>query len=118
MIPRSSSRSAACCPTTYFSSATSCRIVSKRGPIGSILDLVPKLPFGNVGFRNSVSRPRHETKFRGGGFLNRSLGTRCQTLFGGPDTKRSFAAEGSQTGVWERAKIRVPPASSEQVPSL
>src|SRR5262249_17360780 len=35
-----------------------------------------KLPFGNAGFRNSVSRPRHETEVRGGGFPNRSLGTR------------------------------------------
>src|SRR5271157_2057523 len=37
MIPRSCSRSEACSPTTYFSSATSCRIVSNSCPIGILL---------------------------------------------------------------------------------
>ena len=50
--------------------------------------LVPKLPFGNVGLRNSVSRPGKrpsllsagETEFPGHAFPNRSLGTRVEAL--------------------------------------
>src|SRR5437016_1498214 len=37
MIPRASSRSAACSPTTYFPSKTSCRIVSNSCPISEDL---------------------------------------------------------------------------------
>src|SRR5713226_5160855 len=39
---------------------------------------VPKQEFGNQG--NSVSRPAHETELSGGGFPNRTLGTRELTL--------------------------------------
>src|SRR5262249_40922364 len=80
--------------------------------------LVPKLPFGNVCPRNSVSPQSRNRSFGGSAFPNRSLGTRREARRGRPpDSAHAPPPRGEAGKMYQTAPRRVEIRWSDRGPA-